>query len=116
MKSWQWNVETYNWIPIASFSFVLFTASLAILTLPFTVIGEIMPESIKEFGVTFCNTFISICAFLTMKFLPFLNESLGFHGSMFLFAGFCLFSALFIILYMPETKARSYEQIMKSLQ
>lgn len=115
LKSWHYDVDAFSWIPVASFSFVIFIASWAVLTLPFLVISEVMPENVKDFGVSFCMSLLWICAFLMVKLLPLLTESLGFHGSQFLFAGFCLLSALFIVLFMPETKGKSYEQIMKSL-
>lgn len=41
MKSWHWNIDAFNWIPLASFSFIIFSASCAILSLPFTIIGEV---------------------------------------------------------------------------
>ncbi|XP_055302945.1 facilitated trehalose transporter Tret1-like [Sitodiplosis mosellana] len=115
LRTWGYQVETFNWIPIASFSFVIFLASCAILTLPFLVIAEILPEELKDFGASFCMTLLWIVAFTITKYLPFMTEAIGFHGSMFLFAGACLSSAVFILLFMPETKGKSYEQIMSSL-
>ncbi|XP_031619245.1 facilitated trehalose transporter Tret1-like [Contarinia nasturtii] len=107
LKTWKYNVEELNWIPIASFSFVIFVASCAILTLPFLVISEIIPENLKEFGVSFCMTLLWSFAFIILKYLPLLTGTLGFHGSMFLFAGACLSGAIFIMFYMPETKGKS---------
>lgn len=116
LKSWHWNIDAFNWIPLASFSVAIFSASLAIVTLQFTVIGEMMPENIKEYGVTICNSLLSFSAIITLKFLPLIVDMVGFHGSMFVFASVCLLSAVFIIEYMPETKNLSYEQIMKLLE
>lgn len=74
-----------------------------------------MPDKLKDFGTSFCMTLLWISQFIMLKFLPLLTDTLGFHGSMFLFAGVCVACTVFIILFMPETKGRSYEQIMKSL-
>lgn len=139
LKTWGYDVEAFNWIPLASFSFSIFIASWAILTLPFLVISEgnetkyiefnkltsikqnlsslseVMPDKLKDFGTSFCMTLLWISQFIMLKFLPLLTDTLGFHGSMFLFAGVCVACTVFIILFMPETKGRSYEQIMKSL-
>lgn len=116
LKSSGYNVEPFNFIPVASFSFVIFIASWAVLTLPFLVIAEIMPEKLKDFGSSFCNGLLWVCAFLVIKYLPLLTDLLGFHGTMFSFAGVCLASAAFIVLYMPETKGKSYDEIMRALQ
>lgn len=116
LKSWKFDVENYNWLPIASFSFVIFIASWAVLTLPFLVISEIMPMKLKEFGASFCMTLLWSFSFIIVKFLPLLTDLLEIHGTMFLFAGFCLLGALFILCFMPETKGKNYDQIMNSLQ
>lgn len=35
---------------------------------------------------------------------------------MYVFAGICMWCAIFMILFIPETKGKSHEQIMKSLK
>lgn len=116
LKSWQYDVDAFNWVPVASFSFVIFIASWAVLTLPYLVISEIMPEEIKDFGMSFCGTVGWIFTFISIKYLPSLIELIEFHGSMFLFAGVCMFSTFIILVFVPETKGKSYEQIMESLK
>ena len=75
-----------------------------------------MPEHLKEFLMSFCMALMWLLAFATTKFLPFLTNTFGFHGSMFLFSGVCLISILFIVFFVPETKGKSYEQIMNALR
>lgn len=116
LKSWQYNVEPFNWIPIFSFALIIFIASLAILNLPFLVISELMPEKVKNFGVSFCMALLWCLSFVVVKYLPILTETLGFHISMFFFAVICLLGTVFIILFVPETKGQSYERIMKMLE
>lgn len=41
------DVSSFNWIPIVSFSFVVFSASWGLLTLPFLVVTEILPEKVN---------------------------------------------------------------------
>lgn len=115
LKTLGYNVESFSWVPIVSFSFVIFIASFAILTLPFLVISEVMPEKLKDFGQTFCMNFVWITTFIMVKLLPFMTDSLGLHGAMFSFAVVCILGAIFVLLYLPETKGKSYEQIMNSL-
>ena len=114
-KEWNYSMDAFNWIPIVAFSIIIFLATLGISTLPYTVIGEVMPQNLKEFGVSFCMALLSSCSFFILKFLPLLIDSLGLHGSMFLFSCVCLSGALFIVLQVPETKGKSYDEIMNSL-
>ncbi|XP_055301605.1 facilitated trehalose transporter Tret1-like [Sitodiplosis mosellana] len=116
LKSWQYDVEFFNWIPIVSFSFIAFMASWALLGLPFVVISEIMPEKLKDFGATICQTLKWSLGFLIPKYFPILINLLGFHGTMFLFAFACLFGTVFVIVFLPETKGKSRDQITNLLR
>lgn len=115
LKTKGYPVEAFNWVPIMSFSFVIFVAALGILSIVIIVLSEIMPEKVKDFGVSVCMSLLWTFSFITIKYLPLLTELLGFDGSMFLFAGVCVACELFIIFYMPETKGKSHEEIMESL-
>lgn len=49
MKSIGYPLEAFGWVPIACFSFGVFFAYLGIITLPFLVISEILPEKVGRF-------------------------------------------------------------------
>lgn len=49
MKVLGHDMTPYGWIPIASFSFVIFIASWGVLTLPFLVMSEILPEKVNTY-------------------------------------------------------------------
>lgn len=116
LKSWNYSVDALNWIPLGALSWSVFMASLAVLTFPSLINMEILPKNIKEFGIVVCDTTGFVLVFTTTKILPFLIDKLQFHGCMFTFAGCCLFGALVIFLYVPETKGKNHEQIMESLK
>lgn len=75
-----------------------------------------MPERIKDGCVSFCMSLLWTFSFIIIKYLPMLMELLGFHGSMYLFAGICIAGAAFVVTVMPETKCKTHEEIMKSLE
>lgn len=116
IKLWGVDVTAFNWIPVVSFSVVVFVSMLGILSLPFLCLAELLPEKIKDASVAFCMAISWIFSFITIKYLPLLNQMIEFHGSMFLFAGICVCAAGFIISFMPETKCKTHNQIMKSLE
>lgn len=111
-----YNVNAFNWLPIVSISFVVFIASCAILNLPFVVISEIMPEQLKNFGASLSLTLKWIFGFFIAKYFPFFMALLELYGTMFVFASFCLSGAVFVIWFLPETKGKSYEQIMNLIR
>lgn len=54
-------------------------------------------------------------AFAMLKFFPFLTAALGMHGCMFLFAGLSFSGCAFVLIVLPETKGKSFDEIMKLL-
>lgn len=116
LKSWNYAVVEFNWIPIASLSIVAFMESWAIFGLPFIIIPEIMPENLKDFAATICLSLKWSLGFLILKMFPILKDLLGLHGLIFLFALACLFGTVFLTVFLPETKWKSREQIMDMLR
>lgn len=41
-----YDLNGYGWIPLASFSFVLFAGCCGVVPLPFVIISEIMPQEV----------------------------------------------------------------------
>ncbi|CAD7088651.1 unnamed protein product [Hermetia illucens] len=111
-----YNVEAVNWLPIVSISFVIFVASLGVLTLPFVVLAEIAPPKIRGVAVSLCMITFWIFAFLSIKYVPIMMVFLGLHSCMFIFAACCFVGAAFILFYVPETKGKSLEAILASFE
>lgn len=115
LKDRHYAVESFNWVPLTCFCAVVFVQSLGVSTLSYTVTIEVMPEPLKELGVSISNAVLSASAFLVLKLIPTLNAALGFYFTMYLFGVISIPCGVFIIFYVPETKGKSYEEIMKLL-
>lgn len=111
-----YDCSNFKWVPVGSFSWTIFFASIALLTLPFLVIAEILPPKIRALGCNICMTLLWIFCFTIIKFLPKLTDLLGLHGLMLMFASVCFLGAAFVILFLPETKGRSIKEILASLE
>ncbi|XP_065084145.1 facilitated trehalose transporter Tret1-like [Ochlerotatus camptorhynchus] len=107
------DVESFTWLPLVCFSFVIFIGSVGVLTLPFLVLAEVMPQKIKGFAISFCMGILWIFAFLAIKYFSTLFDVLGMHGTMLLFSVCSLGGALFVAFMVPETKGKSLEAIAK---
>uniref|UniRef100_T1GSI0 Major facilitator superfamily (MFS) profile domain-containing protein n=1 Tax=Megaselia scalaris TaxID=36166 RepID=T1GSI0_MEGSC len=86
LSSSGYDCSSFKWVPIAAFSVTIFFSTLALLTLCFLVIAEILPPKIRALGSNICMSVLWIFCFLILKFLPFLADVLGLHGLMLLFA------------------------------
>lgn len=62
-----YDVTGFGMVPILSLSFVIFIASIGIITLPFVVIAEVLPTKIRAFGSSACMIQISLMAFTILK-------------------------------------------------
>lgn len=115
-KSLHYDVTAFSWVSFLSLSFVVFIQSIAVSTLSFTVAAELLPENLRELGASICNTVLATFSFVVLKCMLAASELVGLHGLMFSFAGICIPYTIFIITYMPETKGKSYEEIMNLLK
>lgn len=66
--------------------------------------------------MTFLCTNMWILGFLTSLAYVQLFKAIALHGCLMLFSGFSLLSALFALIFIPETKGKSYEVIAKFLE
>lgn len=109
------DVSGFKFIPVASLSLIIFSASVARLPLTFIMMAEIMPQNIRSFGVSVCQTFNWILAFVLLRFFKVIVDVLRFHVCMFLFCAVAFFGMIFVIVFVPESKNRSFEEIESSL-
>ncbi|KAH8263237.1 hypothetical protein KR044_006378 [Drosophila immigrans] len=114
LKSVGHDTTSYDWVPVAAFSFMLFIASWGLLTLPFLVIAEIMPPKIRSTANMLLMSVLWHCQ-LQLQLIPLITGAWGMHGVVFLFASFSLCGALFIAMFVPETKGKTIETILANL-
>lgn len=105
-------VEPYSWVAVTSFAAMLLLASCGIVPLPFVVLAEVMPERIRSAGSTMCLCVSWSLVFIMVKVFPATVLAVGLHGCIFAFAGCCFAGALFVACVLPETRGKSYEQIV----
>lgn len=53
--------------------------------------------------------------FILLKVFPYLLLNWGVYGTMWIFGVFCLTFSLYVIIFMPETKGKSPEEIREIL-
>lgn len=125
------NLSDYNWVPLVSFSFVMFIYNWGVNTLPFLYISEVVESKNKGFTMTFCLALLFIFSTIViqvkkvnltriilinnihLQLLSTLISVLGMHGTMLFFSINSLVGAVFIVGFLPETKGKSYDEILK---
>ncbi|XP_005190291.2 facilitated trehalose transporter Tret1 [Musca domestica] len=104
-----------SWIPVASFSFIIFIGCWGVITLPFLVVAEIMPPKIRNLGCMICMLCLWLYSFFLLKYMGLFSELIGMHGVMFFFSTCSFIGAIFIGICVPETKGKPIEEILRRL-
>lgn len=55
-------------------------------------------------------------AFIMVKAFPLISEAVGMAGCWFIFAGVGFAGAVFVMAVLPETKGKSFEEIMEIMK
>lgn len=55
-------------------------------------------------------------AFIMVKAFPLIAAAVGMYGCWFLFAGVAFAGAVFVLAVLPETKGKSFEEIMEIMK
>ncbi|XP_050514160.1 facilitated trehalose transporter Tret1-like [Diabrotica virgifera virgifera] len=110
-----YNMDAISWLPAGSTIAFIFAISLGVSPLPFTIVGEIFPQSTKASGAALgcCVLFIfSFAVTFTFRvFMSLYGIAICFSlNTCFVFCGM-----LFIYFVLPETKGKTDSEIQKLL-
>ncbi|XP_049280376.1 facilitated trehalose transporter Tret1-like isoform X1 [Anopheles funestus] len=108
-------VENLEWLPVLALSVFVTVFSIGFGPVPWIMIGEVFAIDVKDLASSLATfTSYALSFMMTKTFNP-LRNGLGEAGTFWLFAGFCLIGAIFVFLFVPETKGKTFEQIQKRL-
>lgn len=115
MQMLQYNVDAFNWIPIAALSVYVVVYNLGLGPGPYVVSAEILSRDVSGPIVTIGLISVWSTAFLMLKFFPNIVTVLGMYGCFFLLGSICVFLFAFVFALIPETKGLSLEAILDKL-
>ena len=109
---------TSGYVVVAGVLLVLIPHAVALGPLPWLIISKLFPNRIRARTVSIATTCVWIASFTGSQFSPMIFgafEGQGIPGATFLvFTGICVFSLIFWVMLLPETKNRSLEEIAAS--
>ncbi|CRK87311.1 CLUMA_CG001113, isoform A [Clunio marinus] len=106
----------FPWLSISALSLAIFMASAGFLPLTFVLLSEILPQKIRSIGMTLCMALFWTLSFILHKIFINLVAFAQFYISLLIFCGFIFLGMMFIVVYVPETRNKSGDEIEEALR
>lgn len=110
------DTTSFSWLPV--FSVMCYAAfyRFGLGMVPIIMTGELFPTSVKAIGVTFADAIYAIFASAALYVHQLLAHAYGLHVPLLVYAVSCVFTAIFCMTYVPETKGKTLEEIQQKLK
>ncbi|XP_057328213.1 facilitated trehalose transporter Tret1-like isoform X2 [Microplitis mediator] len=115
MKDNNYDVANFGWLPLACIVIYVVAFSLGFGPIPWLMMGEILPAKIRGGAASVATSFNWFCAFLVTKTFQNIISLMKITGAFWMYGTICIVGLLFVILFVPETRGRSLEDIEKKL-
>ncbi|KAL4712467.1 hypothetical protein ACJJTC_007483 [Scirpophaga incertulas] len=100
-----------QWLPITLFGIYMFSLTIGISSIPFTVSGEIFPLEYRGLGGGMSVLPLSLNFFIAVKCFPILSVAIGLPYTYWLYGGVVTVCLTVLYYLMPETKDRTLQEI-----
>lgn len=107
------SISHNNWVALMFLFFYLCASCLGIVIIPWTLIGELFPTSMR--GIM-GGIMVSIAYWImtgVLKNFIFILDKIGAEGIFLFFCGSSFFGAIFVYAFLPETLGKSFPEIEK---
>ncbi|XP_052132042.1 facilitated trehalose transporter Tret1-2 homolog [Frankliniella occidentalis] len=105
-----------TWLPLASLMVFMVSTNLGTTTVPWVMIGELLPHQTKAFVPSLSVLGFSVVAFGTNKLLPVLGERVGLFLPFWLFGAWSIVVFFFTLFLVPETRGKTLLEVQAVLQ
>lgn len=109
------SVESLGWLPVVSLCVFIVMFSIGFGPVPWLMMGELFASDIKGVAGSIAGTSNWVLAFIVTKTFENLKEALGSGQTFWLFAGITVVGAIFVFVFVPETKGKSLNEIQAIL-
>jgi SP family arabinose:H+ symporter-like MFS transporter len=104
---------TGTWVLLPILLYVAFFAS-TVGPVVWVFVAEIFPNRLRGIGMAAVTFFLWTSNYLNIQLYPVMESKIGMGYSFWVYAGLNIIYMIFILLYIPETKGRTLEQIEKN--
>ncbi|KAJ8920264.1 hypothetical protein NQ315_011925 [Exocentrus adspersus] len=109
------DADNISWMPIFSLIFFIVSFNMGIGSIPWTLSSELFPSNVKQVSSSALSSACWITSFFVTKFFNDMNHTMKRSGTFWFFSAVCLAAAIFSIIFVPETKGKSFSEIQEML-
>lgn len=109
------SVTNLGWLPVSSLCIFIIMFSIGFGPVPWLMMGELFASDIKGVAGSIAGTSNWVLAFIVTKTFVNLKEAMGSGQTFWLFAGITVVGAVFVFVFVPETKGKSLNEIQDEL-
>lgn len=110
------DVTSIQWLPIVCLILYVLGFNYGFAPLPWTIMGEIFPSHVKTLACGITASFTWVISFATTRFFLTLTEAIGIGPTFWLFAGSSFLAGVCVMLFVPETKGKTFSEIQKQFK
>ncbi|XP_032589874.2 facilitated trehalose transporter Tret1-2 homolog [Drosophila grimshawi] len=109
------SVISIGWLPITSILIFIVASAVGLGPVPWLMMAELFSEDVKSVAGSIAGTSNWLSAFMVTKIFPVMENNIGPAATFWVFSGISLLGFVYILIYVPETKGRSLEEIQQIL-
>ena len=100
-------------IPVISLSVFVSAFSIGFGPIPWLMMSELFSAEVKSVASSIVTSFNWTLAFVVTKFFSNMVAGVTEAGAFWVFSGFLIFIMIFCILFVPETKGKSLDEVQQ---
>lgn len=100
-----------GWVPVLLLVLYICFISIGLVPLPWIMLGEVFPAALRGFGSGVTSAYGFLMFFAVVKTGPDLIASIGIHRAFFTYGAVALGGAVFLCMYLPETRNKTLHDI-----
>lgn len=110
------DVSNLGWLPLTSLTLFIISFSVGLGPIPWMLMGELFPSETKAVASGLAVMLNWFLVFLVTKTFPAMQEGLGPDVTFWFFAVIMVAATAFTHFFIPETKGKSFQEILEGLQ
>lgn len=110
------NDSQYEWMPTTFFACIVYFSWMGQIPIPFIITTEIFPKKIRQTALALAISMFWIILFILGSVFPIFLETYGLFICMITLGIMSALNIIFGILFIPETRGKSYDEIMELMK